>query len=246
MSKGSKLYRYDLTEPPYQWSTKHKNPEYQNNSKSKNLFGGFFFFNSLYQAVGTCKAAFDRYGEEYQCAWLTECETIREISLLDLRMELTISSALLNLYKGSIDIFNDSFHVYSNKGPQVTFSIFRKDIETITQIIEDIEWYHNQENNRVFNEFVHKIEQHFIANDYVGLLGQRLTDCENGISFSKLLQERQWGGYIFNEANRQEATDTVCLINSDILGSPKCIRFEKDNINTLFEHICEDRQFSIF
>lgn len=239
MPKGSKLYRYDLAEPPHQWSIEHKNPEYQYNSKSKNQFGGFFFFNSLYQAVGTCKAAFDRYKREYQCAWLTECETICDVSLLDLRMELTISATLLDLYKGGIDIFNDNFHVYSNKGPQITFSIFKKDIESFAQIVEVQEWYRNKEKNRTVDDFIYKIEQHFIANDNVGLLGQRLTDLENGILFSNLLRERQRDGYIFNEANRQEGTDTVCLINSDVLSSPKCQKYDNSKIEILFEQICK-------
>lgn len=130
--------------------------------------------------------------------------------------------------------------------PQATFSIFKKDMEIFAQIVEDQNWYRNQEKNEIVNKIIYKIEQHFIVNDYVGLLGQRLTDLENGIPFSKLLQERQWDGYIFNEANRQEGTDTVCLINSNALNSPICIKIEENNIKILFERICEDRQYSIF
>ena len=46
------LYRYDLVEPPVEWSTEYKSIEYQYLVHGcKNRIGAFFFFDSKYQAV---------------------------------------------------------------------------------------------------------------------------------------------------------------------------------------------------
>lgn len=240
MPKGYKLYRYDLNEPPCNWSINHKNPEYQYGSgKIKNQFNGFFFFNSFYQTIGTCKNAIEKNGDRFQCAWLTKCETICETALLDIRKAPSISALFLGLYKNGFDIFNDNFSIYK-KEDKIPFSIFRKDLEEFSKIVEDEKWYLSKDKNEVVNEFIRKIETLFIDNDWLGFAEQSLTDFENGISFSKLLQEKNLDGYIFNEANRIEGSDTVCFIDNKALSDPKCEKVEINKIFQLFNGVCKE------
>lgn len=62
---GEWIYRYDLSQPLAEWSSGYKNPEYEFPNGNKNLFGGFFFFDSEQQAENTGRKAFKRILEEH-------------------------------------------------------------------------------------------------------------------------------------------------------------------------------------
>ena len=52
------MFRYDLIEPPTEWSSTHRNIEYTGSIYGdKNSMSAFFFFNSECQAVGTARCA---------------------------------------------------------------------------------------------------------------------------------------------------------------------------------------------
>jgi len=45
----NQLYRYDIVQPPKEWSTVFKNPEYvYPDTGIKNQIDAFFFFNSIF------------------------------------------------------------------------------------------------------------------------------------------------------------------------------------------------------
>lgn len=76
--------------------------------------------------------------------------------------------------------------------------------------MEDKNWYLDKAKNEVINNFVKLIEAHFFDNEWVGLLGQRLTDFNNGDIFKRFLQNKAMKD-IFNESNRSTGLDTICL-----------------------------------
>ncbi|BDC06858.1 hypothetical protein [Phocaeicola vulgatus] len=216
LEPGYKLYRYDLCAPPTEWCSDFHNPEYGN---SKNQAGLFFFFNSQSQAINTGYSACNRYKDRnYSQFWITQTELTAPVLLLDLRKYIAITGLLAAFYASDIDIF--SLTVSGSVDDSNKLSLFKDQICEFVAIVEDKNWYLDAKKNEKVNSFILKIEKFYVDYEFVGLFGQRLTDFHNGLIFKQILQQKGYDGYIFNESNNAQGSDTICLLSSVQLSSP--------------------------
>ena len=218
---GQWLYRYDLSQPLDEWSMDFHNPEYTFDCGNKNQFGGFFFFDSESQAENTGRKALERYGSrEFEGLWITKCHTILDSVFLDLTKYRAITAILCDFHQNGINIFNNSFHEFYYKGKK-SFVDLKQPIELLCGITAIPDWSKDQEADKQVESIVKFVETYFVDNDTPGILGQCLTDFENGAAFKAILEENNFEGYIFNEANGMTGTDTLCFLSSDKLSSPQ-------------------------
>lgn len=218
---GTALYRYDVSQPPSCFSVNHKNPEYYSGTKgNKNMFGGFFFFCTEAQALNTGKMALSRYKDgRYDKLWITTCKTTENTLLLDFTGYISITAILTDFMQSGIDVFTDSFHEYFTPQKKSFFNL-REPVAHFCEIIQDDEWYKN--NDKFVSSFVKLVETYFIDNSCPGVLGQCLTDFDNGLAFRNILMENNWEGYVFNESDGRQETDTLCFLDCAKLSSPEC------------------------
>lgn len=221
LPQGSFLYRYDILEPPTKWSVQHKNPEYIDYSiGTKNVVNAFFFFNSKRQAESTGRYAIMRNNRcnEY---WISKCKTKRDILLLDLR-DFNNYIALLN------EFTNEGFNILTEE-----FSMGGYGQERYSQIAEDFcflreiyskgtSWVRNKQLFTQVGVVVEKIEKVIgIPKDNIGGFCQSLTDYKNGVAFKNLLCNTGFEGYIFNESDHSEGSDTICVFETEVLTMPE-------------------------
>ena len=217
---GEWLYRYDLSQPLGEWSTEFYNPEYIFDCGHKNQFGGFFFFDSEQQAENTGRKALKRYkGRKFDGLWITKCQTTSKSELLDLRGYKSISAILCDFYQNGINIFNNSFHEFFFD--KKSFVELKKPIELLCNITSSLKWKENREASYNVKSIIKFVETFFVDDAVPGILGQCLTDFENGTAFKAILEENNFEGYIFNEANGMIGTDTLCFLSSDKLSRPQ-------------------------
>ncbi len=218
------LYRYDIIEPPKDWSSNFKNPEYvYPDTGIKNLAGAFFFFNSYNQAENTGYCAINRHTNLAKGLWITECTIKEPINLLDLRDSCFCIELLAVLDKSGFPIFTDKLKSW--KG--VSFAPLQNSIRPIEDfLLKDSSWINNQEQSTRIRMVAAEMERILsIPNDHIGYLLQLLTDYSNGLYFKSILHDKGYEGYIFNESNNLFPTvgmDTVCVWSSEKLYSPSC------------------------
>lgn len=218
---GKWLYRYDLSQPLNEWSMDFHNPEYMFDFGNKNQFGGFFFFDSESQAENTGRKSLERYrNQEFEGLWITKCQVTSNSEFLDLRGYMAITAILYDFHQNGIDLFNDKFHEYYS-GSKKPFVDLKQPIELLCDIISNPDWYKDREASNDVESVIKFIETYFIDNDTPGILGQCLTDFENGTAFKAVLEENNFEGYVFNEANGLTGTDTFCFLSSDKLSHPQ-------------------------
>ena len=82
----------------------------------------------------------------------------------------------------------------------------------------------------IAQECISKIEELYIDNFNVGLFIQRISDFNNGILFKQILQQKKHEGFIFNESNRKQGTDTVCIFSPLYLSPPQKYFVQTDNL----------------
>lgn len=219
-----KVYRYDIIEPPKDWTSNFKNPEYIfPDAGIKNQCGAFFFFNSYNQAENTGYCAIKRHANFAKGLWITECTIKEPIKLLDLRDSCFCIEILAVLDKFGFSIFNDDLKSW--KG--VSFATLQNSVRPIEEILlRDASWVNNQEQRTRIGMAAAEMEQILsIPNDHIGYLLQLLTDYSNGFYFKSILHDKGYEGYIFNETNNifpPNGTDTICVWSSEKLYSPSC------------------------
>jgi hypothetical protein len=225
------LYRYDLKQPPKDWSTDFKNPEYVYPDRGeKNQVGAFFFFDSFQCAKNTALYAFRKYNDKrYDGIWITKCTIKEPIKLLDLRDSIVCLELLAAFDKAEYNILCDELKTWNG----IPFS----KLISVIQPIEDIvllnsNWDNNQESEQLVQKAIMEMQKILnIENCHIGLLLQLLTDFSNGFFFRSLLQEKGFEGYIFNETNQlfyQNGTDTICIFESKKL-LPPCIVLQESS-----------------
>ena len=112
LKKGFCLYRYDIVEPPKEWNTDYKNPEYEYpDTGIKNLIGAFFFFNSFQYAYKTAICAVEK--EKADGIWITRCTLKEPVKLFDLRDFILCVELLAVLDKTENEIFCDEFKTWN-------------------------------------------------------------------------------------------------------------------------------------
>ena len=209
----TKLFRYDLMCPPPAWSNDFHSVEYSKDKKGetkyKNTAGLFFFFDNKKTAMFTADMAMGRLGKaEF---WLTSTTTKEEANLLDLRGGATL--AMMNSLRcAGIDIFNQNMTVSGMEDDTTPLS----SLGTLFFCVIDS----NVPNNEDYHKAYLDLHKPFICpGNPFSLLGQRLTDYENGSIFKKLLKEKNYDGYIFDESF---GGSTICLLNAEKLTNPIC------------------------
>lgn len=211
IKKGEILYRYDLIKPPTELSDEYRSIEYdfQKFGKCKNMANLYFFFSNEEGTHNTAKVAMkicdkDKY-------WITKLEVLSNLLLLDLSKKRTAYLMLLALFENDIDVLNDNFKYIDNvTGNSYYLSDLCKTFEQSLEI--------SDEKVALIDEINAKLD----CLQYLGrfsYLGQTLTDFENGVSFKKILEQKQYDGYVFSES---VGVDTVCLINKDALKIIDC------------------------
>lgn len=223
LETGTLLYRYDLKEPPKEWSTIFKNPEYvYSNLGVKNQVGAFFFFDSLYQAVNTAQCAVHRYPNKiFDGIWITKCTIKNPVKLLDLRDFHFCTGLLSTLEHLEYNILTENFKTWQG----VPFSDMTKSLQTICDIsLEDSNWFLSSEKSKNVDSAILDVESILgFPNENIGALCQLFTDYSNGGAFKTLLQEKGYEGYIFNESNKARGSNTLCVFESDKFEHPLLI-----------------------
>ena len=239
---GKKLYRYDIKEPPKEWSSDFKNPEdVYSNTGIKNLIGAFFFFNSRIQAVKTANCAFRKHINTAEGIWITECTIKEYIRLLDLRDSIICIELLAAFDKAGFDIFSDKLKSWEG----IQFSKLANIIKPIEDVVlsDTKKWINDKELTKIVRISITGMQKILnIENTNIGHLLQLLTDFTNGAYFKKLLQDNMYEGYIFNETNCPipiTGSDTVCIFNSTKFLAPRVevINYEKETSASINRNI---------
>lgn len=211
IKEGSVLYRYDLMEPPVNWDSDYKSIEYtyKKFGKAKNAASNFFFFSNEDVAKNTAKVALSKQGKkEY---WLTTATNSRDLTLFCLCGD-DIFFNLLKLYESDINVFTDDFLISFDMEDKF-FSILKEPLEEFVECdVSDVE-----RKIELRNRLVQPFEN---SSCPFGILGQTLTDFDNGIFFSNLLAEKGFDGYVFDES---DGGHTICLINDVVMKSPTAL-----------------------
>ena len=244
LEPGSQLYRYDIIQPPKEWSTDYTNPEYSYpHTGSKNQIGAFFFFNSAYTALETGKCALvneKKKGVSYHGIWLTKCVIKTSVKLLDLRDSIVCIELLAALNKAGFTIYSDELKSWDG----IPFSKLANIIQPVEDIVLlDTSWVNNEETTRKVQKSIMEMQKTLkIENTHIGHLLQLLTDFSNGFYFRKVLLDKGYEGYIFNETNRPFSgigTDTICIFDSTKF-QPPCIEasITRKEAETSLDNIC--------
>lgn len=219
ISEENTLYRYDLTEPPKAWDPTYRSVEYMGNDKveilSKNQAGLLFFYDSESTTIKTAELAMKRHNKtEF---WLATASVIKPLRLLDLRGGATLV-ILNNLYVNGIDVFRSSL---------TTTGL--KDSDQL-RTLESLYYYlmQNVMGGEDYNDTWLRLHEPFIyPGSPYSLLGQRLTDYENGEVFKSLLLANKYDGYIFDESF---GASTLCLTSSTKLSAPESTKFDRSRL----------------
>ena len=213
---GTNFYRYDLLEPPKIWDRSYHSMEYSINGADeilyKNQSGSLFFYNSESTTIKTAEIAMKRRNKtEF---WLTTAYVAKSIRLLDLRGGATLV-ILNNLFVNGIDVFNSPLSITG-----LPESAPLKSLEPL--------YYYLMQNaigGEEYNDNWLQMHEPFIyPGSPYSLLGQRLTDYENGEVFKSLLLAKKYDGYIFDESF---GASTICLTDSTKLSAPESTKFDK-------------------
>lgn len=206
-----KLYRYDLEEPPIQWSTNFFSIEPNYNDPvlgHKNKAGLFFFIDSLNSAKELgCIAGRREKKEKY---YLTELSKFSiPLKLIDFKDNDNIYHMLCNLTDMGINVLTDNFKTY--KINEQSFSDYRL-------FFEHAELETDSNNKR---RLIDQLRIGTLSVEAIGIFGQRLTDFDNGLAFKSLIKslDPSIDGYRWRE-NREGLT--YCLFDSKKLPGKKC------------------------
>ncbi|KOY86653.1 hypothetical protein AD998_11320 [bacterium 336/3] len=220
----TKLYRYDIEEPPKNWDDNFKNPEYQTGSEHKNKANLYFFIDTKETAKKLVENVKIKQFNQY---YISSCETMYMLKIIDFD-GLNIYGMLDVLYHLKINVMTDDFKTYIDNSQLETFKKFQDPYDTIKNIDNKI--------NKSSQDYLLKIEAFSklklndswkLEEDNSGVFGQRLTDFDNGIEFKKLVGalNKKIDGYRWKE-NKDNDGFTYCLFNSKKLSPPKSEVFQ--------------------
>lgn len=224
VKKGAILFRYDLIEPPMDWEVNYKSIEYSLNGlgKPKNLANYFFFFSNEDVARKTASVAVKNTAKEKDGYWLTSAYVLRDLNLLCLCGNDTLYN-LIKLHEAGFDVMTDEFSFYNN-GVYKHFSELKEPFEKFL----NSDFFDIERKLALRDTIVKPFDKYGFP---FGLLGQTLTDYENGIPFAKLLADKGYDGYVFDES---VGGHTVCLINDVVTGNfPALSKPEKRKVCTM-------------
>lgn len=198
------LYRYDLNQPPPDWTPTFFNFEYDTNEYGhKNKANLFFFTDSINIAKDLGKNAAQKYSRaEY---FLTSLRSSR-VKLIDFSSSYNIYQMLSLLQELNIDVLVKEFKTYEDDND---FSQLRSFFEAALIEPDDIKRLHLIQNLKVHS-----------ASDFtnISLFGQRLTDFDNGLKFKEKVKKiyPDVDGYIWREFQDKRGL-THCLFDAQKL-----------------------------
>ena len=208
LEPGDKLYRYDLGEKlDAEWLTDYSSPEYSFSEYGpKNKIGLFFFYNDISAAKNTLAQAVynqKKMGTIYNYGTITSCQVIDDIRLLDLEAGLSSCSDKIRfLHQIGLNVITELFYNYQFKRPYSELQNALEDLLSTDQSLSSAA-------ENVINEFFY---------NFPPLLGQSLTDFDNGEAFKEMLENNEFEGYVFME---DFISDTYCLLSSDKITAPE-------------------------
>lgn len=202
------LYRYDLDQPPTDWSTDFKNFEYRDTKLGdKNKAGLFFFTDSLDIAkhLGNSAAIKESKAEYYLT---TSAQIDNTLNLIDFSNCWNIYQMLCVLDDLKIRNLVNNFETFIS---DITFN-------QMNQLFDEIELEKDiiKKSNIITGQL--KFSKNFRDSFDVSLFGQRLTDFDNGIKFRKIIKDNysEIDGYKWREFEDNRGL-TYCLFDSDKL-----------------------------
>lgn len=210
--ENENFFRYDLKEPPRDWDDSFTSGEYIHDQiGEKNKAGLFFFTNSEEIAKKLGRNAVQKNKEGY---FLTRCETVKRIKIIDFSCCDNIYQMLRVLMDLNIDVLNDDFRTCeeSNGRYLKTFSFLREHLEAFEEETED-----HSKRLKILQNI--KLDPKSDPYD-VRLFGQRLTDFDNGLHFKAAVLDSNpdIDGYRWKEF--PEEGWTYCLFEPKKLTPP--------------------------
>lgn len=208
LEPGDLLYRYDLGEKlDAEWLTDYSSPEYSFSEYGpKNKIGLAIFYNDISAAKNTLAQAVynqKKMGTIYNYGTITSCQVIDDIRLLDLEAGLSSCSDKIRfLHQIGLNVITELFYNYQFKRP---FSELQNSLEDLLSTDQSL----SSAAENVINEFFY---------NFPPLLGQSLTDFDNGEVFKEMLENNEFEGYVFME---DFISDTYCLLSSDKITAPE-------------------------
>lgn len=207
LERGDVLYRYGL-EQNYSdvWCNNIHNPEYDfDGFGHKNQIGAYLFYNDRDTAKRVLKVAIkrqDEKGEIVEKATLTTCTVLEDIVLLDLFTGIERCSNMISiLMELKLNVVTNSFYNYQKKA---YYTEIEHDLGLLySEILEERMCAAQRIDNFFYNS--------------LPLLGQSLTDFDNGSVFKEMLICNHWEGYVFKE---EETSNTYCLLATTKLTNP--------------------------
>lgn len=208
ISISPKLFRYDLDEPPVDWSTNFFSNEknyYDPILGHKNKAGLFFFADSkdLAKRLG-CIAAKRENKDMY---YLTQLDAFdAHVQLINFSKNDNIFFMLCTLIDMNIDVLSNKFQTYNKLPKEQYFSDF-KSIFELAEVEKD---YNNK------RQLLDQLKIGTLSVEDFGVFGQRLTDFDNGLAFKSLVKslDSDIDGYVWKE-NTEGLT--YCFFDSDKL-----------------------------
>jgi len=207
-----KLFRYDLEQPPLEWSTTfHNNEDSYNDSilGYKNKAGLFFFTDSINIAVELGRIASEKENrDKYFLTTLEEFDF--PVKLIDFSENDNIYFMLYSLMEMGIDVLTNQFKTFNNDQNFGEFkSIFNSAVSALKE--NDI---------RKWRKLIDQLRIGTNSGEHFHVFGQRLTDFDNGIVFKYLVKSLypDINGYRWKE---NHIGFTYCLFDSDKLPNVK-------------------------
>lgn len=140
--------------------------------------------------------------ERERPATITSCEVRKDIVLLDLFTGIERCSNMISVLKGlNLNVVNTLFYNYQRD-------------TSYTEIEHDLELLYSGNCTEKLGAAA-RIDDFFCSR--LPLLGQSLTDFNNGVAFKEMLIRNHWEGYVFKE---EESSNTYCLLDATKLTNP--------------------------
>jgi|GEM_PF-5525504 len=241
------LYRADSICPPNELVSTHKNPNYNTNNLGPKNKAGFFFFTD---SIDIIKDTWVDKSKHF--FYLTTCKVQKDIEFIDFSKCNHIHEMILLLKNFGVDILVDEFLTYEEKVGQnhiITFKSFEKiindlkknEIDKTIKFLKNLGIDINDEISPAYKKYITKLnnDHSAISNtkisctfpDKVGILGQRLTDFDNGLIFRDKIKKVELDtnqvidGYRFRE-DSDERGFTYCFFAPDKLTKISCEKMD--------------------
>jgi hypothetical protein len=206
------LFRYDIVKPPIDWSTDFKNPEYVfEGIGNKNKAGLFFFTDCESVAEDFGREALKRNHVTSNEYYLTSLDLLRPLKLIDFSNSINMYQMFCLLEDEGIDVLTPDFRIYESNTCKKTFEEFKIKIDKANSESNTLKKA-GIINSLTFNGAINN-------NHAMSILGQKLTDFDNGLAFKELILKSKLDidGYRWSEDYYNRGY-SYCILNSDKLG----------------------------